>query len=258
MNVSTGWPNTAPDHRLHVHFIQHEPYESPGAFESWVAERNHLSTYSRVYDGQRLPECGSDIDLLVILGGPQSPATTTDECAYFDSVAECELIDSCINAGKAVVGVCLGAQLIGHALGAEVASSPQPEIGNFPITLTAAGWANDTVSHFGQDPVVGHWHADMPGLTTDATVLATSEGCPRQVIEYGPLVYGLQCHLEFTAPVVDLLIDHAYPSPLESSKPYVQRPETLRAQNYGAMNQILYEFLDKLIVAYARVSNRCA
>lgn len=258
MNVVTGQPDINTDNTLHVHFVQHESFESPGAFESWVAERGHLSTYSRVYAGQPLPDYGSDIDLLVVLGGPQSPNTTTDECAHFDSAAECDLIRSCIASDKAVVGVCLGAQLIGHALGAEVARSPHLEIGNYPITLTAQGHASDKMSHFGADPVVGHWHADMPGLTADAKVLAVSAGCPRQIIEYGPLVYGLQCHLEFTEPVVDLLVKHAYPQPSDVPKPLVQTPEALRGHDYGAMNRILYEFLDKLSAQYARMSRRCA
>jgi len=38
---------------------------------------------------------------------------------------------------------------------------------------------------------VGHWHNDMPGLTAECMVLATSEKCPRQIVEYGPVVYGV-------------------------------------------------------------------
>lgn len=230
--------------------MQHESFEAPGAFESWVAGRGHRSSYSRVFEGQPLPLSGSDIDLLVILGGPQSPATSTDECPYFDSAAECRLITSCIAAGRAVVGVCLGAQLIGQALGAGFEPSPYPEIGNFPITLTADGLASPAVAHFGPRPVVGHWHADMPGLTAQARVLAVSAGCPRQIVEYGPLVYGFQCHLEFTQPLVDGLIEQAYPTAVEPSARYVQRAEVMRDHQYDVMNHLLYEFLDRLSVAY--------
>jgi GMP synthase (glutamine-hydrolysing) len=55
---------------------------------------------------------------MVVMGGPQSPATTKGECPHFDAAAERELIAKCVAAGKAVVGGCLGSQLIGEALGA--------------------------------------------------------------------------------------------------------------------------------------------
>lgn len=53
---------------------------------------------------------------------------------------------------------------------------------------------------------VGHWHNDMPGLVHDANIIAYSEGCPRQIIAYSNLVYGFQCHMEFTPEVIELLI----------------------------------------------------
>jgi GMP synthase (glutamine-hydrolysing) len=56
---------------------------------------------------------------------------------------------------------------------------------------------------------VGHWHNDMPGLTPNAKIIAFSAGCPRQIIEYSKLVYGLQCHMELTSEVVELLIQHS-------------------------------------------------
>ncbi len=49
----------------------------------------------------------------------------------------------------------------------------------------------------------------MPGLTDQATVLAESEGCPRQIVQYGNFVYGFQCHMEFTVEAVEGLIQHS-------------------------------------------------
>jgi len=236
---------------MNVHFVVHEAFESPGAYETWVRERGHEASYSRVHAFEALPASVENIDLLVVLGGPQSPATSKDECAHFDAAAERDLIVRAINANKVVVGVCLGAQLLGEALGAAHGNSPEKEIGNFPITLTEAGEGNAKVAHFGDVLEVGHWHNDMPGLTAQAKVLAVSEGCPRQIIEYSDLVYGFQCHMEFTAEVVERLIA-ASPEELAAAvdRRFVQQPAALRTNAYEQMNLKLFEFLDKLMAQY--------
>ncbi|WP_058048891.1 glutamine amidotransferase-related protein [Janthinobacterium sp. Ant5-2-1] len=237
---------------MKVHFIVHEAFEAPGAYETWVRERGYAATYSRLYAHEPLPVSIADIDLLVVMGGPQSPSTTREECPHFDAAAEQALIAACAAAGKAVVGVCLGAQLIGAALGAPHAHSPEKEIGKFPIMLTADGKASDKFAHFGAVLETGHWHSDMPGLRDSAKVIAYSEGCPRQIVEYGNLVYGFQCHMEFTPEVVDLLIaaSEAELATLESHR-YVQQPAILRAQDWQGMNGQLFVFLDRLMQAYA-------
>ena len=243
---------------MHMHFVVHEPFEAPGEFETWARERGHSTGYSRVYARDALPTSVKGIDLLVVMGGPQSPSTTTAECPHFDAVAEKNLIAKAVNAGKAVVGVCLGAQLIGEALGAAYEHSPQPEIGKFPIALTREGLGNDKFSHFGPSLDVGHWHSDMPGLTSEATLIAYSEGCPRQIIEYSELVYGLQCHMEFNRDVVEQLIAHSLGelTRLLDHK-YVQQPDALRRNDYSQMNETLFVFLDRLANEYAAHRRKC-
>ena len=244
---------------MHVHFVVHEPFEAPGAYEHWVRDRNYTCGYSRVYAQEPLPQTVEGIDLLVVLGGPQSPSTTRDECAHFDAAAECDLISKCAAAGSAVVGICLGAQLIGEALGAKHDRSPEREIGKFPIILTTEGRANDKFADFSDTLSVGHWHSDMPGLTPDARLIAYSEGCPRQIIEYSRLVYGLQCHMEFNRDVVELLIAHSEGelASLRDHK-FVQQPDALRQNDYSEMNEKLFVFLDKLVREYAAQGRRAA
>lgn len=232
---------------MKVHFIVHESFEAPGAYETWVRERGYEASYSRVYANEALPGNADNIDLLVVLGGPQDPATTVAQCPHFDATAECRLINQAIEANKAVVGICLGSQLIGEALGAKFGHSPEKEIGKYPISLTADGKANGKVAHFGEVLEVGHWHNDMPGLTADAKVLAVSEGCPRQIIEYSELVYGFQCHMEFTSEVVELLIAASEAELVTlADRRFVQQPAALRANSWDEMNQKLFVFLDKL------------
>ncbi|HGF7227404.1 TPA: type 1 glutamine amidotransferase [Vibrio cholerae] len=238
---------------MKVHFVVHESFEAPGAYETWVKEHGYKATYSRVYAHEPLPQTVEDIDLLVVFGGPQSPSTTKEECPHFDAAAERDLIAKCVNAGKAVVGICLGSQLIGEALGTRHSQSPEKEIGKFPITLTAEGQSNAKFAGFGSTLEVGHWHNDMPGLTGNSKIIAYSEGCPRQIVEYSNLVYGFQCHMEFTPEVIELLIaaSEAELKTLTAHR-FVQQPDALRANEYGEMNRKLFGFLDELVKAYAK------
>lgn len=238
---------------MRVHFIVHERFEAPGAYESWARSRGHEVTFSRVYAGQKLPENARDIDLLIIMGGPQDPSVTVEECAHFDAKAEQALIASAVCAGKAIIGVCLGAQLIGEALGAPFAHSPEKEIGKFPIFMTDKGARSEMFSHFGNTLDVGHWHNDMPGLTPEAEIIAWSEGCPRQIVAYSERVYGFQCHMELTPEVVELLIAHSEKELQRAADfRFVQSPDELRANDYSEMNRKLFTFLDKLASRYCQ------
>lgn len=232
---------------MHIHFIIHEHFEAPGAYEVWGKSRGCSMSYSRVYQGDPLPEDLQSTDLLIIMGGPQSPATTLEECPWFDAQAEMRLIGRAIEAGKTVIGVCLGSQLIGEALGAAFCHSPEKEIGTFPVRLTEAGKGNPLFEDFGHELNVGHWHNDMPGLTPQAKVLAYSEGCPRQIVQYGERVYGFQCHMELTPEVVELLIEHSQNDLRRAAEfRFVETAEKLRSHDYREMNQVLFSFLDKL------------
>ncbi|HDX4062555.1 MAG: type 1 glutamine amidotransferase [Enterobacter asburiae] len=232
---------------MHIHFIIHEHFEAPGAYEVWGKSRGCRLSYTRVYQGDPLPEDLLSTDLLIIMGGPQSPATTLEECPWFDAQAEKALISRAIEAGKTVIGVCLGSQLIGEALGAAFCHSPEKEIGKFPVRLTEAGKANPLFEDFGHELNVGHWHNDMPGLTPQAKVLAYSEGCPRQIVQYGERVYGFQCHMELTPEVVELLIEHSQNDLRRAAEfRFVETAEKLRSHDYREMNQVLFSFLDKL------------
>jgi len=236
---------------MKVHFIIHEAYEGPGAFLTWADEHAYTVSYTRIYLQEALPDEVNTIDLLIVLGGPQCPATTSQECTYFNAAKEIGFIRDCIEAGKAVVGVCLGAQLIGEALDAPFEQSPHKEVGYFPIKLTEDGRQVDKFSHFNASELVGHWHNDMPGLSPTSKVLATSAGCPRQIIEYSNLVYGFQCHLEFTTESIKEIIEVSDDEFVEIEQHnYIQAPNSIIAQNSLAMNALLVEFMDKLMFSY--------
>ncbi len=231
---------------MKLHIIMHESFESPGAILTWAQSKGHEVSYTKLYAGETFPEI-LDFDFLIVMGGPQSPATTIEECPHFDAEKEIAFIKKAIDADKILLGVCLGAQFIGQALDAHFDHSPNREIGVFPLTLTEDGKQDAIFGSFPETFMVGHWHGDMPGLTPESKILATSEGCPRQIIRYTPKIYGFQCHFEFTPEAIEGMIQNNSHE-LEEYKnlPYIQTTEQLRSNDYSKMNNLLFDFLDKL------------
>jgi len=230
---------------MRIHFITHEKFEQPQAIETWAARHNHTISFSHVYLHEALPSV-ENFDCLVIMGGPQSTTTTLQECPHFNAPAEIKIIQQAIAAKKLVLGVCLGAQLIGEAYGAPCERSPNKEIGIFPIALNDEGKADPFFADFPAEFSVCHWHGDMPGVPETASILAYSEGCPRQIIRYDNHVYGFQCHMEFTKGSIEELAAHSQEE-LEVSKnlPYVQDSQKFMHADFVPMHALLFSFLDK-------------
>lgn len=231
---------------MKVHIVMHESFESPAAIEIWALKKGHDITYTRLYEGGVFPD-NTDFDFLVIMGGPQSPETTLTECPHFNAQKEIAFIKKAIEEKKVLLGVCLGAQLIGEALGAKFDHSPNREIGVFPVLLTEEGKNDPIFSSFPKKFMVGHWHGDMPGLTADSKILAISEGCPRQIICYSPKIYGFQCHFEFTPDAIETMIENnAHELEMYKESPYIETAEQLKDHDYSKMNLLLFNFLDEI------------
>ena len=234
---------------MNIHFILHETFEVPGAYLKWAQERGHNVTSTKVYEEEKLPETVDGIDFLIVMGGPQSPDENRQAFPYYDPKAEIKLIQKAIDADIYIVGVCLGAQLLSVAYGGKYEHSPEREIGVFPINLTEAGLADDHIKDFGSTLDTGHWHGDMPGLSDNAVVMATSKGCPRQIVRFSPKHYAFQAHLEFDPEAIDLLIaadGEEHLCQQNKQLPFVQTPEQLRNHDYSQMNKKLFAFLDSL------------
>lgn len=129
-------------------------------------------------------------DLLVSMGGPMG-AYERDAHPWID--AELALLRRRIAAGRPTLGVCLGAQLIAAAMGAEVRPGPEREIGFSPLDLTGAGRAGPLAALEGVS--VLHWHGDTFDLPAGATLLARTAFYP-QAFSVGDQVLALQFHAE--------------------------------------------------------------
>jgi two-component system sensor histidine kinase TctE len=69
---------------MKLHIVMHESFESPAAIEVWAIRNDFEINFTRLYEGDTIPEC-CEFDFLLVMGGPQSPITTREECVYFDS-----------------------------------------------------------------------------------------------------------------------------------------------------------------------------
>ena len=233
---------------MKIHFIQQSEWVEPGEYLAWAKRRGHETTMTRCWKYEALPE-NPVSDFLIVLGGPQCPATTKDECGFFDAAAERRLIRKYADEGKIVVGICLGAQLLGEALGAPYSRSPEREIGPVSARLTEEGRLDPLLGHFPEVFLAGAWHNDMPGLTEDSSILAKSDGCPRQIVRYGRYLYGFQTHMEFTKEIIRQGILHDEKN-LEIKGRFIQSKEQLLSFDYTEMNGLLSEFLDKMTSDY--------
>lgn len=177
--------------------LQHVPFEGPGAFRAALAERGvPLEQYLVPQDG--VPKDAGD--LLIVMGGPMS---VNDSDTWITE--ETEFIRSALLAGKPVIGVCLGSQLMARALGAKVWPGRALEIGMTPVRITGVGR---------QDPVFGttpdifsvfEWHGEIFDLPQGCIALAGSEIAPLQAFRYGDHAYGLLFHLEMEKDGIDSL-----------------------------------------------------
>jgi GMP synthase-like glutamine amidotransferase len=110
---------------MRLHWLQHVPFEGLGYIKDWAEEQGFDITCTRLYEGEELPKM-DEFDWLIVMGGPMGIFDYNDHPWLTD---EKEFIELAIDEEKTVIGICLGAQLIATALGAEVKNNPVKEIG---------------------------------------------------------------------------------------------------------------------------------
>lgn len=179
---------------MQAHIFQHVPFEGPGSIADWLQAQGATTHYTHFHVDPVLPSL-AEVDLLVIMGGPMS---VNDAAALPWLADEKRFIAEAIAAGKAVVGICLGAQLIAAALGSRIYPGLQKEIGWFDIVARPVMDHEQHLLRLPETTRVFHWHGETFAIPEGATRLAGSSGCANQVFQYGKRVVGLQCHLETT------------------------------------------------------------
>ena len=224
-----------------VHCLQHVPFEGPGSIGDWVRRRRHVLGVTRFHREEPLPAV-ADVDLLVVMGGPMN---VHEESKYPWLTREKRFIGAAIAAGREVLGVCLGAQLIADVLGARVYANTEKEIGWFAIERTEAAAASGLFGPFPQRFEVFHWHGDTFDIPSGALHVARSEGCSHQAFVYGERVVGLQFHLEMAQAGARQLIAHCSDDLVGGR--YIQKPREMLADavRFDAVNGVMDGLLDR-------------
>ena len=193
--------------------FQHVAAEPLGTLDPLIRQRGHRI---RFVNFERDPDARPDIDRykgLVVLGGPMN---VEDQAQRAHLRTELAAIERMLELGRPVLGICLGAQLLAHALGAPVKRHPTSEIGWYDVHATAAGQDDPVIAPLGKRSPIFQWHGRHFEVPDTATHLARSETCEQQAFRYGDTAYGFQVHLEMDQPLIERwLANPAYRRELE-------------------------------------------
>jgi len=223
---------------MRAHYLQHVSFEGLGSIEPWLKAQGFEITGTRFFESSRLPS-SDEVDLLIVMGGPMS-ANDEDKLTWM--IDEKAFIRECIQQGKRVLGICLGAQLIASAMGAKVYSNHVKEIGWFPVQGVPS--SNESLFRFPRVFRAFHWHGETFDLPPGAVLIARSEGCENQAFQLGQSVIGLQFHLEMTPESVLEIVSHCR-AELVPSK-YVQSETVITGalpEEYREMNNLMADVL---------------
>lgn len=172
-----------------VNVIQHLAFEDLGSLEDVFYQLGFRVRYFEAGVDDLSPALNYE-GLTVILGGPIGVYETEDYPFLENEIAR---LKQRLKANKPTLGICLGAQLIAHALGAKVYAGHQKEIGWSQLEIKAV--ANNPLAPLEHVEVL-HWHGDTFDLPDNATLLASSAIYPNQAFSVGNNILALQFHLE--------------------------------------------------------------
>jgi GMP synthase-like glutamine amidotransferase len=226
---------------MKLHFLQHVPFEGLGIIADWAKDKKIPISRTAFFLNEALPDITS-FDLLVVMGGPMG---VYYEDKYNWLKPEKELIKKSIFAGRAVLGICLGAQLIAGALGAMVYKNSNKEIGWFPVRRDNK-LTGPIAQCFPDEFFAFHWHGDTFDIPEGAIRIGASDACKNQGFIFDKRVMALQFHLETTQTGIENLIKNCGDELIKG--PFIQQAEEIR-EGYKFIpesNRLMYNALDFL------------
>lgn len=187
-----------------VLFVQHGDTDKPGILGEVMESLGVQFEIVHPYLGQVIPKDLANYSGLALGGGAQG-AYEEDKYPYL--IDECSLVRDAVASDRPVIGLCLGAQLMAKALGADVRKGPQREVGFFEVELDPISEYDPVWCGLPHQFVTTHWHGDVFDIPPGGMRLGSSELTPNQLFRYGHSLYGLQFHLEMTPAILGEMVD---------------------------------------------------
>ena len=222
--------------------LQHVAHEGPGRIVPIFRDFGIPIDLRRLDKGDEVPTDLDEVRCLIVLGGPMGVGDTEQ----FPFLAkENDLLHRIVKADRAVLGICLGAQLLAHAAGAKVYANvkmgppaghgqppvpldpvvPLPEIGWLPVTFPFPGGTEPMVMGMHDGATMFHWHFDTfdlpkmpappnpppppaPPPPTGNALLSSSKLCRHQAFRFKNRLFGFQYHIECDRPGIEAMLDH--------------------------------------------------
>ncbi len=180
--------------------IQHESYEVLGTLDPLLRKKGLRIRYVNFERNPDLQPSIEKYDGLILLGGYMG---VYEAEKYTHLKVEMAMIEQALKRKIPVLGICLGAQILAHVLGAPVRKHIHREMGWYDLHLTEEGVKDPVLEHFQKTEKVFQSHGDTFDIPKTAVQLASSELCDGQAFRYEDNVYGLQFHLEVDRTIIE-------------------------------------------------------
>lgn len=193
--------------------LQHVAFEGPGRIVPVFRDFGIPVEVRHLYRGDEVPSDPEGMRILIVMGGPMGVADV-GRSEYPFLAQEVSLLKRMIVEDRAVLGICLGAQLIAHAAGAKVYRNA--DLADQNKTVAEVGWAGiELPSPGGTEPIMMglmegapmfHWHFDTFDLPAGGVLMASTRACRNQAFRLKRRVLGFQFHFEMDEAGIEAML----------------------------------------------------
>lgn len=186
-------------------FIHDNDHPKLTNLDYWLKDNLNYETKKIVIDEHTRFSEIKDFDLIVLHGGIQHLWDKEQDPWLYKEI---EYIKWALNNNKAVIGFCLGSQIIAEALGEMVYKAHKEEIGWFRVQLRAEAEKHILLKDLGQNFISFMCHSDHYDLPENCSSLAFTETAKNQIFVSNKFpTIGFQFHSEYTLKNIKVLLE---------------------------------------------------